>query len=66
MKRKVKINREKISSEEIDAKKNFRGLVKNYPSVTNPFRRTSWRFKGILWLIIVIAILLYLVLRGII
>ena len=59
MKRKVNVNREKISSEEIASQKNFKSLVKNYPSVTNPFRNTSWRTKGLIWIIVIIAILVY-------
>jgi hypothetical protein len=63
MKRKVNVDREKISSEEISSRKNFKSLIKNYPSVTNPFRKTSWRTKGILWILILCAVLLYLVLK---
>ena len=58
MKKKVKVNREKISSEEIASQKNFKSLIKNYPHIANPFRRTSWRTKSILWIILITAALL--------
>ena len=59
MKKKVNINREKVSSQEIDSRKNFKSVVKSYPSLTNPFRKTSWRFKALLWIIVITAFLVY-------
>jgi hypothetical protein len=57
MKKKVNVNREKISSDEISSRKNFMPLIKNYGSLANPSRKTSWRTKSILWVIIGSALL---------
>jgi gliding motility-associated lipoprotein GldH len=61
MKKKVNINRPELSSEQISAGKNFGSLVKNYPALTNPFRKTSWRTKGILWVVLLSVGLTYYV-----
>lgn len=63
MKKKVKVNRERISSEEIASQKNFKSLTKNYVSLTNPFRRTPWRTKYLLWVVIISAALVCYILN---
>jgi hypothetical protein len=63
MKKKVNVNREKISAEEIASQRNFKSLTRNYISLTNPFRKTSWRTKYILWVVIVSAALVCYILN---
>ncbi len=64
MKKKVNINRESISSEEIASQKRFGSLIKSYPAVTNPYRRTSWRTKSIVWVAMASVVLVYYVIKG--
>ena len=64
MKMKVNVNRKRISSEEIATHRNFRSLIKSYPFLTNPFRRTSWRTKGILWVVVASVLLIWYVTGG--
>lgn len=61
MKNKIIVNRPPISSEEIASQKNFKMLIKKYPHITNPFRKTPWSLKAMLWVAAASVCLVYYV-----
>ncbi len=61
MKNKIIKNRPPVSSEEIASRKNFNMLMKKYPHMLNPLRKTPWSFKAMLWVAAASAGLVYYV-----